>query len=323
MSVKLHNVVADIIGLRCSRSLLDGETWQGCWLMSQLLTWRGYLLGGLIVLLAVACANGDNDSKPFAQEAAPSRDPGVVHVHGLAVNPKDGALYAATHTGLFRVADGVATRVGDRYQDTMGFVIAGPDRFFGSGHPDMRDYTAGKLPGLLGFIESKDAGLTWSPQALLGKADFHALTISAGMIYGFDVSGGKLWRSANGKRWEERGSLPVISVAGNPTAVDTLVAATASGIQLSRDGARSWNRASDLVGLVSWTSSGLFAVDGQGRTFHSGDEGKTWAARGTLPGPPEAFVATQDRLFAAVMEQGIFVSNDGGATWSLYFKGQQ
>ena len=61
-----------------------------------------------------------------AEPAPPSSvpvdtDPGLVHVHGLGINPTDGALYAATHTGLFIVRDGHASRVADRHQDTMGF----------------------------------------------------------------------------------------------------------------------------------------------------------------------------------------------------------
>jgi hypothetical protein len=51
--------------------------------------------------------------------------PGPVHVHGLGVNPSDGALFIATHTGLFRAADGdgTAVRVGGSFQDTMGFTV--------------------------------------------------------------------------------------------------------------------------------------------------------------------------------------------------------
>lgn len=65
-------------------------------------------------------------------------DPGPMHVHGLGVNPADDALFIATHTGLYRVEKGKrkAQRVGNRYQDTMGFTIVGPNRFLGSGHPD-------------------------------------------------------------------------------------------------------------------------------------------------------------------------------------------
>ena len=80
-----------------------------------------------------------------------SDDPGPIHVHGLGVNPADGALFVATHTGLFRAARGEmrAQRVGGRYQDTMGFAVVGPDRFLGSGHPDGHE----QLPPFLGLIE--------------------------------------------------------------------------------------------------------------------------------------------------------------------------
>jgi hypothetical protein len=69
---------------------------------------------------------------------AEGRDPGPIHVHGLGINPKDGALFVATHTGLFRAGEGEpkATRVADRFQDTMGFTVVGPNRFLGSGHPE-------------------------------------------------------------------------------------------------------------------------------------------------------------------------------------------
>jgi hypothetical protein len=42
---------------------------------------------------------------------------------------------------MYRVGEGerTAERLGDRYQDTMGFTIVGPNRFLGSGHPDLRD----------------------------------------------------------------------------------------------------------------------------------------------------------------------------------------
>jgi hypothetical protein len=67
-----------------------------------------------------------------------SDDPGVVHIHGLGINPRDGAPYAATHTGLFVIREGAASRVADRYQDTMGFTVVGPDHFLGSGHGEQR-----------------------------------------------------------------------------------------------------------------------------------------------------------------------------------------
>lgn len=130
-------------------------------------------LGALAVLVLAAglwrVAGGD--------ETTPATDAGPVHVHGLGVNPADEALFIATHTGLYRSGEGdsKSVRVGDSRQDTMGFTVAGADRFLGSGHPDARQ----DLPSLLGLIESTDAGETWESISLLGEADFHVLGLPA------------------------------------------------------------------------------------------------------------------------------------------------
>jgi len=48
----------------------------------------------LVVALAVGACRGNSD------EPAPQvGDPGPIHVHGLGINPSDGALFVATHTG--------------------------------------------------------------------------------------------------------------------------------------------------------------------------------------------------------------------------------
>ena len=75
----------------------------------------------LVLVLAGCAGAGDEVSR--------GDDVGPEHVHGLGVNPADGALYIATHTGLFRMPRGSddSERVGDRLQDTMGFAVAGPD----------------------------------------------------------------------------------------------------------------------------------------------------------------------------------------------------
>ena len=124
-----------------------------------------------MLILAVAAAagliatdallwNSSKDEREQAFTGVPFTDPGPTHVHGLGIDPADGALFIATHTGLFRVGNDsrMPVRVEDRYQDTMGFSIVGPNRFIGSGHPDAREK---HLPPLLGLIESNDAGKTW------------------------------------------------------------------------------------------------------------------------------------------------------------------
>ena len=158
--------------------------------------WSGTVaLCAFLGLVPLACG-GDTDEA--ADRGPVIEDPGPVHVHGLGVNPADGALYVATHTGLFRAARGErrAKRVADRYQDTMGFTVTGPDRFLGSGHPDGRE----DLPPFLGLIQSSDAGRTWEPVSLLGKRDFHVLEAAGERIYGY----GSAFDSAAGEPARER-----------------------------------------------------------------------------------------------------------------------
>src|SRR5688500_4724072 len=117
------------------------------------------VLGLVVALLAGAflSRSGGDDGAPDRSSAGLAADPGPVHVHGLGINPADEALFIATHTGLYRAGKGErkARRVGDGLQDTMGFTIAGPNRFLGSGHPDARGIAQG-LPPHLGLIESRD-----------------------------------------------------------------------------------------------------------------------------------------------------------------------
>src|SRR5215218_11172077 len=205
---------------------------------------RPLVLGGLARRLAVAlvilvvgagCGGGDRATAP---SQAVAEDPGVVHVHGLGINPRDGALFAATHTGLFAIGDGTATRVTERLQDTMGFTVVGPDHFLGSGHPDFRDtqlYQPGRRP-LLGLIESRDAGRTWQPLSLLGEADFHALQVAHRRVYGYDATGGQFMVTSDRRHWQVRSKLELTSFAVSPTDPELVVAATERGLARSRDG---------------------------------------------------------------------------------------
>jgi hypothetical protein len=78
-----------------------------------------------------ACGDGDDGRSRESKAGGPKiADPGPIHVHGLGINPKDGAVFIATHTGLFRAPEGgrKARRVANRFQDTMSFMVVGPDR---------------------------------------------------------------------------------------------------------------------------------------------------------------------------------------------------
>jgi hypothetical protein len=140
-----------------------------------------------LMLVTGLAACGDESPRAVAPSTLPPTEAGPQHIHGLGVNPADGSLMIATHSGLFRAApdSDSAKRIGDRRQDTMGFTVVGPDRFLGSGHPDLRD----ELPSLLGLIRSDDGGRSWESVSLLGEADFHILRTAGTRLYGGERHG--------------------------------------------------------------------------------------------------------------------------------------
>ena len=146
-------------------------------------------------MLITGCASGDLSTS--AQSPAADSE-AMGHVHGLGVDPADDALYAATHSGVFRVGDdGSSRRIADRWQDTMAFTVVGPGHFLGSGHPDLKE----DLPSHLGLIESVDAAETWSILSLGGEADFHALDVSGNRTYGYDATSGQLMTTTDRRNW--------------------------------------------------------------------------------------------------------------------------
>lgn len=275
----------------------------------------------LLVLLAALTGAGcsGDDKEPDRTEPVVS-DPGPIHVHGLGTNPKDDALFIATHTGLFRLGptESVATRVGGRYQDTMGFTVVGPDGFLGSGHPDGRE----KAPPFLGLIRSGDAGETWQSVSLRGKADFHVLEAANSRIYGF----GSDWETRrpqflvgndDGKTWDERDvPEPLISLAVRPGDPDRIFASGERGLYESRDAGRRWTEREGTPGFLGWRRDGLTVVTMDGAVMAS-PEGRRWRRLGEIGGQPAAFEAEAEFLYAALHDGTIKRSRDGGRSWAV------
>jgi hypothetical protein len=271
-----------------------------------------------VVILAAALLRVSGDGQGVSVA-----DAGPLHVHGLGVNPADGALFIATHTGLYRSGAGESKslRVGDSRQDTMGFTVAGADRFLGSGHPDLRD----DLPPLLGLIESTDSGRSWEPIALLGEADFHVLRSAGERVYGYDSSNDRLLVSRDaGRTWDEvERPAPLVDLAADPEDSGHVIASGVSdfshGLYESRDGGGSWKRIGNEVGLLAWPDPRrLFLVNGDGSVSLSTDGGKRFDRRGTTGGSPAALLGQgSDELYVALHDGTIERSTDGGATWTV------
>jgi hypothetical protein len=272
-------------------------------------------------LLAVAC--GDDEENGSTGESPPAvSDAGPIHVHGLGVNPADGALFVATHTGLFRAPPGKlrARRVADRFQDTMGFTVTGPDRFLGSGHPDGRE----GLPPFLGLIRSTDAGRSWQPVSLLGERDFHVLEAVGPRVYGygsdFESRQASLLVSQDGGRsWDERTPPePLLSLAIDPGDPERVVASGEDGIHASTDAGRGWRPLGNTPGMLAWPEPDeLFLVRFDGSVARSSDAGGTWSSVGAVDGQPAAFESAEGDLYVALHDGTVIRSRDGGRSWRV------
>lgn len=268
-------------------------------------------------LVLVGCA-----AEP-SPDGAPAVDIGFGHVHGVDLNPADGMLYAATHTGVFRLDPAGPERIADRFQDTMGFTVVGPDHFLGSGHPDLRD----PGPVHLGLVESTNAARTWQTLSLAGEADFHALSATGPVVYGWNATSGFVMRSDDGgTSWQRGVQLAVSDLDVDPADPRRIVLAGEEGLLVSADGGLTAQPHAvqppeplvflDHVGpAADGTGETLAGADRMGAIWTLGDSG--WERLGSLPGPPQAFTWLGVDRFAGATDQGVFGSEDGGRTWRL------
>jgi len=266
-------------------------------------------VGGGIILM------GNDDSDATTASGAPF---GLAHVHGLGIDPQDGALLAGTHYGAFRVdRDGSVEQVGP-VQDLMGFTVAGADHYLASGHPGADQAEA---PPNLGLIESTDGGATWESLSLRGEADFHTLEARHDRVYGH--AGGRLMMSRDTRTWDERASIAIADLAVSPDDPDTIVVTTEQGLSVSTDGAETFMLVPDapLMVLVTWTDEGaIVGVDPQGAVHVSGDRGASWERRGTVGGQPAALTAAADAVYLATADGQIMESADGGRTFAVRYQ---
>jgi hypothetical protein len=303
------------------------------------LTARGMLVAvamlavaGVVAYLSLGSGGGttaDRASNP-ATLRVPWIDPdGVSPIVGsLGINPADSSLWLATNTGLWRVRSGASrpqrvsgsldTQYGTgEISEQLVVRFRGPDRMLASGHPPADS----ALPRALGLIESSDAGRTWSSISQLGRGDFHALQLSGGLMVASVFGEAAVNVSRDGGRTFQTRVTPepLVDLAVDPEDPGRWVASTQSGLIVSGDEGGSWREREPVPNVrFSWPAGDrLFRVDPGGPVKVSPDDGRTWQARGTTGGEPQALFADgPDHLFAALMDGTVRESRDGGATWT-------
>lgn len=284
----------------------------------------------LLAALVVALSRGDKHSNPTAGPLTAA----VGHIHGIGIDPADGRLYIGAHEGVFLVdtdgidvvdvVDGVDGTVGgvrpvgeDRF-DTMGFTVAGPNRFLASGHPGMTS----DRPPHLGLIESEDAADTWRTLSLEGEADFHALESAGRRTWGADSIGGRLLTSNDAERWTPVANGQFIDIAVDPADAARTLATNPTG-QLrayTADGDEQLVPNAPALTYLDWpVPQELAGLAPDGTVYLSRDRGTTWETTGTVPGRPSAF-EVDTRAWYAASDIGLYTSTDHGGTWAPLFE---
>jgi hypothetical protein len=295
--------------------------------MKTMLTRRGLL--GLLSVAAVAGSGGLYVSGAFSQGtttiAALAKD---THFHGIAVDPADSSrVYLATHHGLYVMGiDGRAQRISE-VRDYMGFTAHPTNAtvLFASGHP------AGG--GNLGFIVSRDGGRTWTKlsDGIGGPVDFHQMDVSKAdprVIYGVYQS---LQRSTDGgQTWQVVGPAPadIIALAASSVEINTLYAATQSGLKQSTDGGRTWKTLTDQpTTMVHVTRDGaVYAFMIGTGLVRASERNFAWRVLGKGFGDEYLLHFAADprdpkQLYAVTYNsrtrtQGVIASRDGGEHWT-------
>ncbi|MFJ8129656.1 F510_1955 family glycosylhydrolase [Streptomyces hydrogenans] len=263
-----------------------------------------------------ACSDpGPGASEPGSEGSGAGAASALTHIHGLGLH-RD-TLYVATHEGIYSPGpDGAPVLVGERRDDFMGFTVARDGTFLASGHPA----PGGGGPSNLGLVASADAGRSWAEKSLGGEVDFHALdTAPGGSVYGYDSTNGRLRVTRDQAAWEDRAALRALDIAVSPTAPDTVLATTESGVARSTDGGRTFSPGTgQVLSYVSWgAADALYGVSPDGVLFRSDDGGTSWTKAGTVPGGgPQALTAVDARRLLVATGDGVYESRDAGRSFA-------
>lgn len=258
------------------------------------------------------------------------------HVHGLAYSADGTKLMVPSHYGLALYSEGRWTKAPGPEHDYMGF-SATRRHLYSSGHPAR----GSGLKNPFGLIRSRDGGKTWERLGLEGESDFHLLAAGwntdaiyvwnpepnsrmrrAGLHYTLD--GGATWKEARASGLKEA----PLALAVHPDDPRALAVAAKSGFYLSTDSGDSFRPiARGAQGLAVF-----FDLDGE-HLWMSGYAGSPLLARGNLGTgtkrdvalPPlgrdaVAYIAQnpakRDEYAIATFERSVYVSMDGGRTWT-------
>lgn len=249
------------------------------------------------------------------------------HVHVLAISP-EGEVFMGLHDGIAVSYDSGKTWRGvkvseEELEDFMAVAVdpKSPNLIYAGGHGH-------------GVWKSDDYGKTWKLQAegLPSEPDVHALAVAPSnpqVIYAM-ISGDAMYKSTNsGVNWT-RVPVSLDTYAITSLAVDSenpnklYIGGTATGVLISEDGGSIWQKTEienlNVVALVM-DSKGVLYAGTKGGIYSSDDQGASWKMLKEFQ--VEAFNLNYEvpsKMFVATKEGSVYMSADGGSTWSEVFR---
>ena len=178
---------------------------------------------------------------------------------------------------------------------------------------------------------------SWQASALQ-QAHIHSLAVDSGNpqnIYAGDAQGAIFASADGGTSWKQQSSLPpgaTINALAFDDASKKLYAASAAGLYLSADSAKSWTKVAglpqDIYTSIAFDlnkTQSMYVGSEQHGIFASSDGGATWTAinnglPATLTVHGLVFDSDAHQLWAAT-DMGIYRSSDGGTGWQALNSG--
>ena len=240
---------------------------------------------------------------------------------------REGVVYAATETGVFRSVNG-----GETWDAAGQGLPAGRITSVAASPWNAETAYATTHRGL---FQTTNGGATWSAIGLhiplfeiaLSPSSFEILYVSDGEIVYRSDEEGALWTPASG------GLPEVLLVAGltvHPTEPNTVYAATNLGLVKTTDGGGSWSPSGPDMGAVREVAvdpkfpNTVYAATGFKGIFKSRDGGATWSPSSEgLPAGADVAALSVDASFPLILVAAVnlessgevYRSRDGGATW--------
>jgi photosystem II stability/assembly factor-like uncharacterized protein len=298
---------------------------------------KSYIIAGMIVRIACACASAVNAAEPakplyagewqvisndilaeLGKDHPKSKDKFQTETAGISVDRTNGDVYLlANNIGICKSTD-----QGRTFALVSGKAVTGR---FETGWGLNIDPTGGRLTcftiyGSCGY--SGDGGKTWTPSKVnhldYGSVDWG--DTGKALLAIVHEGGGRLVYSVDaGKTWKELGK--GYAATGMFDAKTLLSTTKAQGLVRSTDGGATWASVSEekLASpvMVQFKAVGYWL--GEKGMLVSKDKGATWSVAGAVPkgaclGP--MFGADESRILVGCPD-GLYESKDGGKTWVL------